>query len=212
MGGAGALSPNPRLYDTARPGTRRLLASLLAPRARRRRHARLFPLTRIGPGARILDVGCGAIGLRTHEPDLDITGLDVVPRPAYPGPFVLADACAELPFPTGAFDLVYASSVVEHVPPGCRQQFAAEVRRVGRGFYVQTPARSFPIEPHALLPAAHWLPAKLRRRYWRLGVCDVWEDVALLSRSEMASLFGDPVPEWAGPFVKSWTSIQPVVT
>ena len=146
----------PDVYATAR-GPLARLASPLAGRARRRRHERFFALTRLPPGARVLDVGCGRLGLRALEPDLDITGVDLVPRPDYPGPFVQADAAAGLPFADGDFDLVYASSVIEHVPPARRRAFAAEVRRVGRGWFVQTPAWSFPLEPHSLLPAAHWL-------------------------------------------------------
>ncbi len=106
----------------------------------------------------MLDVGCGQVGLRALEPQLDITGVDVAERPGYPGPFVRADAAAGLPFASGEFDLVYCSSVIEHVHPARRAAFAAEIRRVARGWYVQTPAFSFPLEPHSLLPGAHWLP------------------------------------------------------
>jgi SAM-dependent methyltransferase len=197
------------VYATAR-GARARLASAPAGRARARRHARFFPLTGIEPRHRILDVGCGALGLRTLEPERDITGTDLVERPGYPGPFVRADAAEELPFEDGAFDLVYCSSVVEHVAPERRRRFASELKRVGRGWFVQTPAYSFPVEPHALLPFAHWLPAAARRGYWRLGVMGDWEDISLLRRAEMAALFGAPLAERAGPMVKSWVSIQPV--
>jgi SAM-dependent methyltransferase len=159
-------------------------------------------------GARVLDVGCGALGLRALEPDLDITGVDLAERPSYPGPFVRADAADGLPFADGEFDLVYCSSVIEHVPPARRGAFASEVRRVGRGWFVQTPARSFPIEPHSLLPGAHWLPTGLRRYYWRLGVAGAWEDISLLSRRELETLFGPAMPERVGPLVKSWVCVQ----
>jgi len=86
-------------------------------------------------------VGCGALGLRGLEPALDITGVDLVARPEYAGPFVQADAAQRLPFDDGAFDLAYSSSVIEHVEPERRAAFAGEVRRVARGFFVQTPAR-----------------------------------------------------------------------
>ena len=95
-----------------------------------------------------------------------------------------------LPFADGEFDLAYCTSVIEHVPRGAPAAFAAELRRVARGWYVQTPARSFPIEPHSLLPGAQWLPAALRRLYWRLGATGAWEDVALLGRGELEALFG----------------------
>lgn len=199
------------VYGTARAHTRARLASPVAGRARARRHARFFPLTGVRPGMRVLDVGCGALGLRGFEPDLDITGVDLVARPGYAAPFVQADATAGLPFDDGAFDLVYSSSVVEHVPPDRRPAFARELKRVGRGLFVQTPAWSFPIEPHALLPFAHWLPPAVRRPYWRLGAQGPWEDVALLRRGEMERLFGGPVlAERVGPLAKSWVRVDPV--
>lgn len=192
-------------------GLRARLASRFSARARSRRHERFFRRGGAGPDARILDIGCGQLGLRALEPGLDITGVDIVARPDYPGPFVLADPAEGLPFPDGAFDLAYCSSVIEHVPPQRREAFAAEVRRVARGWLVQTPARSFPIEPHALLPFAHWLPGRLRRRYWRLGAGGRWDEVRLLSKAELTALFGPPERERLGPLTKSWVSVRPIL-
>jgi SAM-dependent methyltransferase len=196
------------VYATAR-GPLARLASPFAARARRRRHARFFALTELGPTGRVVDVGCGRLGLRAWEPSLDVTGVDLVERPDYPGPFVRADASEGLPFADREFDLAYSSSVVEHVDPARRAAFAAEVRRVARGFYVQTPAYSFPIEPHSLLPAAHWLPPGPRRWYWRLGAARDFEDIRLLRRSELEALFGPARPERWGPLVKSWICVRP---
>jgi SAM-dependent methyltransferase len=198
----------PSIYATSR-GPLARLASPLAARARARRHARFFALTRLAPGARVLDVGCGQIGLRALAPALDITGVDLVERPEYPGPFVRADPAAGLPFADGEFDLAYCNSVIEHVPRERRAAFAAELRRVGRGWLVQTPAWSFPVEPHALLPFAHWLPAGLRRRYWKLGAAGSWEEISLLRRAEIEALFGPAQPERWGPLVKSWVCVRP---
>jgi hypothetical protein len=186
----------PDVYGTARGRVRARLASPVAARARARRHERFFALTGLQPGMRVVDIGCGAIGLRALEPDLDITGVDHVARPQYPGPFVLADATQRLPFDDGAFDLAYASSVV---------------KRVARGWFVQTPAWSFPIEPHALLLGAHWLPPTLRRPYWRMGAAGTWEDIRLLRRREMEALFGAPIlAERMGGLVKSWIALRAV--
>jgi SAM-dependent methyltransferase len=196
------------IYATAR-GPLARLASSLAARTRARRHERFFALTRLRPGARVLDVGCGRLGLRAFEPELEITGVDLVERPDYPGPFVRTDAAAGLPFAEDEFDLVFCSSVIEHVPRARRAAFASEIRRVGRGWLVQTPAFSFPIEPHSLLPAAHWLPVALRRPYWRLGAAREWEQISLLRRGEMEELFGPAVPERFGPLVKSWVCVSP---
>ena len=181
-----------------------------AGQARKRRHEAFFPLTGVTADSRVLDVGCGGVGLRALEPDLDITGVDVAARPDYPGPFVQADAAEELPFADDAFDLAYSNSVVEHVDPVRRARFAAELRRVARGWYVQTPAIAFPLDPHSLLPFAHWLPVALRRPYWRLGAGGDWEEIHLLRRAEMAALFGEPQAERMGPLVKSWVSIRRV--
>lgn len=201
-------APPSDVYATAH-GPLARVASPLAARARRRRHERFFALTRLPAGARVLDVGCGRIGLRALEPHLDVTGVDLAERPDYPGPFVRADAASGLPFADDEFDLVYCSSVIEHVPPSRRAAFAREIRRVGRGWFVQTPAFSFPVEPHSLLPAAHWLPVGARKRYWRLGVAGSWEEIALLRRGEMEHLFGPALPERLGPLVKSWVCVSP---
>jgi SAM-dependent methyltransferase len=199
------------VYGTAKPGLRARAAAVASGRARERRHERLFVLTGAGPDSRIVDIGCGRLGLRRHAPGHDITGVDLAARPDYPGPFVQADVLAGLPFADGEFDLAYCSSVIEHVPPAQRTAFARELRRVARGWYVQTPAFSFPIEPHALLPFAHWLAPGLRRHYWRLGVASAWEEIELLRRAEMEALFGPPLAERVGPLVKSWVSVRPLV-
>lgn len=197
------------VYSTAR-GPLARLAEPVAQRARAARHRRFLALTGVTPDTRIVDVGCGALGLRGLAPDLDITGVDVVDRPDYPGPFVRADATRRLPFADGEFDLAYSSSVVEHLAPADRPAYAAELRRVARGWWVQTPAFSFPVEPHALLPFAHWLPVGLRRRYWRLGAAGSWEEIALLRRRELAALFPGSaiVAERLGPLTKSWIAVR----
>jgi SAM-dependent methyltransferase len=196
------------VYATARRGWRTRLADPLAARARRRRHAQLFALTGITEESRIVDLGCGPLGLRAFAPELDITGVDRADRPGYPGPFVQADVTARLPFADGEFDLAFSNSVIEHV--GDRGAFAAELMRVARGWWVQTPAFSFPVEPHALLPGAHWLPPALRRRYWRLGVAGEYEEIALLRRGELERLLpgGRIVAERVGPLAKSWISCR----
>ena len=80
---------------------------------------------------------------------------------------------------------------------------------MGRGWYVQTPAFSFPVEPHSLLPGAHWLPLRLRKAYWRLGAAGEWEEISLLRRAELEQLFGPALAERLGPLVKSWVCVRP---
>ena len=82
-----------------------------------------------------------------------------------------------LPFRDGAFDVVFSNSVIEHVGDASSQRrFAAEVARVGRAYWVQTPNRWFPLEQHLLTPFLHWLPQRWQRvlaprfNLWRLLV------------------------------------------
>jgi SAM-dependent methyltransferase len=208
-GGVGTGAGIQDVYASAR-GPLARLASPAASRARARRHERFFALLRLEPGTRVLDVGCGALGLRALEPELDVTGVDLLEYPSYPGPLIRADPAEGLPFADREFDLAYCSSVIEHVPRARRAAFAAELRRVARGWFVQTPALSFPIEPHSLLPGAHWLAPGLRRRYWRLGAGgNDSDEIWLLRRSELESLFGPALPERVGPLVKSWVCVSP---
>ena len=196
-----------RIYGRAR-GPLGRVAEPFAARARRRRLEQFLERAGVGPETRIVDIGCGAFGLRASLPDFDITGVDRVERPEYPGPFVRADATERLPFEDRQFDIAYANSVIEHIPPARRAAFAGELRRVARGWYVQTPALGFPIEPHALLPAAHGLPRGVRRRYWALGAGGDPDEVQLLRRSEFERLFGPAMRERFGPLTKSWVCVR----
>ena len=144
----------PDVYATARQGWRTRLASPLAARARAKRHESFFHLARITRESRIVDLGSGPLGLRAFAPELDVTGVDRLPKPEYPGPFVQADVTARLPFDDGEFDLAYSSSLIEHLAPAERAAFAAEVRRVG--------ARMVRPDPCLLLPDRAARPAAVR--------------------------------------------------
>jgi len=123
-------------------------------------------------------------------------------------PLVFASGCA-LPFADQSFDVVFSNSVIEHVGERREQRrFSDEVRRVGRRYYIQTPNRWFPIEPHLLTPFIHFLP-----RSWQGAIVrrfTVWQwierpsedrrsyyvehylrDIRLLSRGDVAKMFPD---------------------
>jgi hypothetical protein len=100
----------------------------------------------------------------------------------------------ELPFEDSAFDLGFSNAVIEHVAGGRHGQrrFLAELCRVARRVFVTTPNRLFPVDPHSLLPFAHWLPdGETRRRLLRArGFDDVLDP---LGPGELAALFPYPV-------------------
>jgi hypothetical protein len=73
---------------------------------------------------------------------------------------VVGDGCRTA-FPDKSFNVVFSNSVIEHVGDMERQrQFAGECERCGEGYYVQTPNKWFPVDPHTLLIFAHWLPKR----------------------------------------------------
>ncbi len=180
--------------------------------AGRFRPARIARLKAALPGlageAHVLDVG-GRIGwwqmMQPATPHVTVVNLETDDERAIREAgyrFVKASACA-LPFRDGAFDIVISNSVIEHVGTWSNQQlFAREVLRCGRAIYVQTPNRWFPVEPHLLMPLAHWLPRRWQRplipflSLWALmarppaAVIDNFLDsTRLLTRRELVELF-----------------------
>jgi len=195
------------LFDYADP------ASFVS-RLRRRRSAHLrIIIEQIYP-CRILDVGgeaqywINAFGVGwLRERLVHVTLLnhttEYVGADLDPSVFcvVVADGCA-LPYPARSFDLVHSNSVIEHV--GCRVRriaFVRELRRVGRWFYLQTPARCFPLEAHTRFPLFQYLPSAARVwlfQHCRLGTYPKLsaerarafdQELQLLTARELAGLF-----------------------
>ena len=127
---------------------------------------------------------------------------------------VLISESDKLPFKDGFFDIVYCSSVIEHVTVPKEQVwslcsgkefkdkslkrqklFANEIRRLGKQYFVQTPYKHFPVESHSWLPFIAWLPRrllipflKISNKFWIKKTIPDWH---LLNRDEMSSLFQD---------------------
>jgi hypothetical protein len=114
--------------------------------------------------------------------------------------------------------------VIEHLFTfEAQARMAAEVRRVAKAHWVQTPNFWFPMEPHFLLPGWQWLPedtrvAIVRRRGvgWN-GRCrdpgfarEIVQQHRLMRRGELARLFPEStiVPERFCGMVKSWIAVR----
>ncbi|MGI8731169.1 MAG: class I SAM-dependent methyltransferase [Solirubrobacteraceae bacterium] len=136
----------------------------------------------------------------------------------------VGDATDLSAYPDGAFDVVFSNSVIEHLATYEHQSaMAREVERLAPICWVQTPNFWFPVEPHFLTPAWHWLPerhrvALLQRRRWGwCGPCpDIDEarlrvrEVRLMRGSELRRLFPDAKlqRERIGPLVKSFVAVR----
>jgi hypothetical protein len=176
--------------DNRNPGS-------LASRMRRARFAQFRAMLAVLPRtAHVLDVG-GALGfwqaMQATREGLRVTLLNrSLPSMPLPAGFdaVLGDARAMVGFADKQFDLVFSNSVIEHVGSYADQRrMANEVRRVGARYFVQTPNRYFPIEPHFLWPFFQFYPQALQvalTRRFALGWYPRMPDLAQ-ARAHVAS-------------------------
>ncbi len=182
----------------------------LANRLRRKRMRVFWDLVdRLPTPVRVLDVG-GTVdfwrqmGLRERD-GIEVLVLNVSVQDAA-GPklrSVTGDARDLSRFGDDSFDVVFSNSVIEHLETRHNQELmASEVRRVGQRYFVQTPNRYFPLEPHFLFPGFQFLPVggrvALVRRF-ALGHHDAIPDpvaarsavteIRLLASRELQELF-----------------------
>lgn len=182
----------------------------LATRMRRERFSLFLSLlATVEPPVRILDIGGTQAFWDLMHPELsagvEVTLLNIVHQRVTSRHFISAvgDARAMSEYGDGSFDVVFSNSVIEHVG-GYREQrrMAEEIRRVGKRYFVQTPNKRFPIEPHFLFPFFQYLPAWLRAQMvhhfdvgWYKRIPDLEaaraeiDSIQLLTRSRFAALF-----------------------
>jgi SAM-dependent methyltransferase len=203
-------------------------------RSHERRAALFVELMQPAPGASVLDLGGGdgSFAARiARRCDVAVTVADIAEtrrsaRERFGFDEVALAPEEALPFDDRAFDIVLCNSVIEHVTlpkHDCLElrlserawrdrayerqcAFAAEILRVGRGFFVQTPHPAFPIDAHTWLPLTNLLPHEAMRRlvpvldrFWvkKCGVAD-WH---LLGVARMEKLFPRArimIERWAG--------------
>ena len=179
---------------------------------RRRRFALFLLLMRPKPSEILLDIG-GYPGFWTSHPQpvkrIDTLNVHEVSWNSEQAPnhnirTLIGDGCS-LAVSDKSYDIAFSNSVIEHMGSWERQQqFAAEIRRVGKRLWVQTPAYECPIEPHYLTPFVHYFPRSFQKMILRWCTLRGWcerlncdqissmvETTRLLRKSEMRHLFPD---------------------
>jgi hypothetical protein len=183
----------------------KVFKSLMRPfseRARRRRMKNFVERMHLAPGMTVLDLGGQPMIWDSLPTPLDITILNL------PGVaetdvashhrirYVVGDGCHVEGFSNRQFDTVFSNSVIEHVgPPEKQAEFAREVRRLGKSYWVQTPSIWFPVEAHCGMPFWWFYPPGVRRHFlerWRRklpGWSSMVEGTRVLRRTDFAKLF-----------------------
>ena len=169
-------------------------------RLRQEKRKLFFSLTANSERNTLLDVG-GGTGIDSefvplYEAFREVTVVNLDPSgDRHPLPHVrrmVGNGCC-LPFADRSFDWVFSNAVVEHVG-GIEEQrkFAAEISRVAKcGYFVTTPNKFFPIEPHTLLPLYQSLPEHWQRKVLRISpyYVHVYERIRLLGARDLRNLF-----------------------
>jgi len=165
-------------------------------------------LSAFSPGAdqRILDVG-GYVGFwKGSGLTSDITLLNIHPistEGIEPNMHAALGDGTKLEYKDKVFDIIFSNSVIEHLSTFENQKrFANECMRVGKWLWIQTPAKTFFIEPHLLTPFIHFLPRSWQQKLIRNLTVWGWltrpskeqidhmlEEIRLLTLAEMQSLF-----------------------
>lgn len=192
------------LFDNTR-------ADSIASRLRSRRMAFFRELlASVPPPFHILDIGgtepfWRQAGFPDAMPGARITLLNMMPqRVTLPSVDAqVGDARDLSALADQSVDFIFSNSVIEHVGGvDDQRQMAREVMRVGRRYFVQTPNRYFPIEPHFVFPLFQFLPTPVgaalirttrlghmaRRRSWAEATHAV-NGIRLMSRAELAGAF-----------------------
>lgn len=175
----------------------------------------------ITPRTTVLDVGGNSVNRSFASARPKLVAVNPY-KPKLPAdleiPWVVADG-RHLPFRRGQFDVAYSNSVIEHLGDRTSQErFAREKMRVAKRYYVQTPNRRFPMEPHLLTPGFQFLPLgwqrKLIRNFTIWGLvtrpthkqCNtLLSEICLLHRRDLEEL----VPPPRSSANVSWVSRSP---
>jgi SAM-dependent methyltransferase len=175
----------------------------------RKKRFRFFEekIRRMNKPVTILDIG-GTVRFWTdenyHQKDVLITIINMRPEESLHSNIkvMMGDACDLSMFKDQAFDISFSNSLIEHLFTRVNQtKMANEAMRVGKYFFIQTPNRYFPIEPHFKFPFFQFLPRALKIflqtktslingvKYDREYARNMVDEIKLLSKKDMQKLF-----------------------
>lgn len=196
----------------------------------------------LGSNDKILDLGSedGAYLAKYYPYPHNITIADIYEPPMVEGVkkhglggYRVIPIAGRLPIEDGEFSAVWCNSVIEHVTipreelgevsnsefkeraEAHQREFASEIRRIARSYFVQTPNVHFPIESHSILPLIPYMPHTVR---FKLGnvLKKVWikqwtADFYLYDKARFMRHYEDAseiVEEKAFGLVKSYIAIR----
>ncbi len=155
----------------------------------------------------ILDVGCGpGTFLENKYPyKKNIIALDINKKflkevkKKYPEIKTKHGSAVKLPFQDKSIDIIFSNAVIEHVGGAENyKQFAKEIQRVSKKWFITTPNKWFPFEPHFRVPCYQFVPKIIQRflsRHIRVGRYPKgeWQDIHLLSTRQLCKLFSGSI-------------------
>ncbi len=170
---------------------------------RQRRFTQFINSFTITDSTKILDVG-GTENIWIGsglEDNVTLLNINFVEKKNKRIKYIVGDGCKMDMFDNQQFDIVFSNSVIEHVGQFEKQKdFSEEVQRVGKKFWIQTPYKHFPIEPHFIFPLFQYFPFRIKKfiglrwKYSHLfrngeDILDELFRLRLLNKSEMRKLF-----------------------
>jgi SAM-dependent methyltransferase len=243
LGSAGWVKASPGARGAARFGNLLRRVAVRSSTLCRQRRAQLF-VDRLQPtqADQILDLGGGSGGhiaeIVPYRATVTIADLDPEnlksAAETYGFQTLHVDGGQKFAVADSTYDIVFCSSVIEHVTgpkeivydledagqfaasaQAAQANFAAELRRIAKRYFVQTPYKYFPVESHSFLPFfVVLLPRRWQVRLMRFlahrWIKPVYPDFRLLTVKEMRALFPDAeiVLERYCGFIKSIIAIK----
>lgn len=199
------------------------LFKLYSDKSRKKRAAFFLKTLSPTEGAKILDLGGGngkyinSILPNTHNYNVTISDIltdDLnYARENFGYKTKPLSESKRLPFDDNEFDIVFCNSVIEHVTIPkkdiwslksskkfktlsieSQKEFAKEISRIGKAYFVQTPNKYFLIESHSWLPGfIVWVPRSIQikiiaffNKFWPKKTSPDWN---LLTFKQMQELF-----------------------